>query len=281
MSVLAIKNNYINLTVTERIVADYILQNRSEVIHMPIDTFAENAGVVKSAIIRCCKSLGYEGYSDMKIALAMEISKNKKLNYNPYIDRSDDSVTILDKIFSAHVKALHDTAEKINRVNFQSAVDLLDTANVIYIYAIGTSSVIASEFQYRLMQIGKIAICVSDIPSMKVSTLNIKEGDVAIGISHTGRTIVTIDALQLARKKGAKTFCITSYPGSEITRNVDYAIEVYSDEIDYPMEAISSRVAHLSVIDAITTAVSAKNYEVAQERAEKTHSLIETIRHKA
>ena len=131
------------------------------------------------------------------------------------------------------------------------------------------------------MQIGKIAICVSDIPSMKVSTLNIKEGDVAIGISHTGRTIVTIDALQLARKKGAKTFCITSYPGSEITRNVDYAIEVYSDEIDYPMEAISSRVAHLSVIDAITTAVSAKNYEVAQERAEKTHSLIETIRHKA
>ncbi|MBO5347293.1 MAG: MurR/RpiR family transcriptional regulator, partial [Lachnospiraceae bacterium] len=70
---LTIKNQYAELTATEQSVADYILQNSQDVIHMPIATFAENAGVVKSAIIRCCKSLGFEGYSDMKIALAMEL----------------------------------------------------------------------------------------------------------------------------------------------------------------------------------------------------------------
>lgn len=280
MCLLTIKNNYASLTSTEQIVADYILHNSSEVIHMPINTFAENAGVVKSAIIRCCKSLGFDGYSDMKISLAMEVSRNKKLNYTPYIEQSDDAGTILDKIFSANVKTLHDTAEKINRDVLQKAVDLLDSANVIYIYAIGTSAGIAGEFQYRLMQIGKTAICVNDVPSMKVSTLNIKKGDVAVAISHTGRTVATIEALQLAKASGAKTLCITSYPGSEITQNADYSIEIYSDEIDYPMEAISSRIAHLSVIDTLTIALSAKNYDNAQERAKKTRSLVETIRHK-
>ena len=197
----------------------------------------------------------------MKIALAMELSQNHKLNYTPYIDSDDDAGAILDKVFSANVKTLHDTAEKIDRHVLRTAVDLLDKAHVIYIYAIGTSAGIAQEFQYRLMQIGKTALCINDVPTMKVSSLNIK-------------------ALQLAKERGADTLCITSYPGSKITENSDYSIEIYSDEIDYPVEAISSRIAHLSVIDALTIAVSAKSYETAQERAKITHSLVDTIRYK-
>lgn len=277
---LTIKNRYADLTTTEQTVANYILQNSQDVIHMPIASFAENAGVVKSAVIRCCKSLGFEGYSDLKIALAMELSQNRKLNYNPYIDTDDDAGAILDKVFSSNVKTLHDTAEKIDRNILRTAVSLLDQAKIIYIYAIGTSSGIAQEFQYRLMQIGKTALCINDVPTMKVSSLNIKEGDVAIGISHSGRTIATIEALQAAKTQGASTLCITSYPGSKITENSDYSIEIYSDEIDYPMEAISARIAHLSVIDALTIAISSKNYEIAQERAKMTHTLIDTIRYK-
>ena len=276
---LTIKNQYHTLTAAEQTIADYILQNSQEVIHMPIDALARNAGVAKSAIIRWCKSLGFDGYSDLKIALAMELSQHKKLNYNPYIDPQDDAGTILDKVFSANVKTLHDTSDKLNREVLQKAVDVLDKAGIIYIYAIGTSAGIANEFQYRLMQIGKTALCIQDVPTMKVSSLNIKEGDVAVGISHSGRTIATIEALQLAAAKGAETICITSYPKSEITKSSRLAIEIYSDEIDYPMEAISSRIAHLSVIDVLTIALSARNYDAALERARETHELVNTIRY--
>ena len=276
---LTIKNQYHTLTAAEQTIADYILQNSQDVIHMPIDALARNAGVAKSAIIRCCKSLGFDGYSDLKIALAMELSQHKKLNYNPYIDPQDDASTILDKVFSANVKTLHDTSEKLNRDVLQKAVDVLDKAGIIYIYAIGTSAGIANEFQYRLMQIGKTALCIQDVPTMKVSSLNIKKGDVAIGISHSGRTIATIEALKQAAEKGAETICITSYPKSEITKASDLAIEIYSDEVDYPMEAISSRIAHLSVIDVLTIALSARDYEAATRRARDTHALINTIRY--
>jgi len=45
------------------------------------------------------------------------------------------------------------------------------------------------------------------------------------------------------------------------------------------MEAISSRIAHLSVIDAITIAISAQDYSSAQCRAMQTRNMVETIRY--
>ena len=277
---IAIKNKYGTLTNAEKRIADFILENREAVIKMSAEKLAENANTAKSAVVRCCKSLGFEGYSQLKLALAVDLSKNKQFNYVPYIYPHDGVGDILDKVFSANVKTLHDTAEKIDRECIEKVVDLLAGANMIYIYGMGTSSGIVNDFQYRLMQLGYNAISYTDVPSMKISTLNIKHGDVAIGISHSGRTVATVEVLALAKESGAETVCITSYPLSPITKVCDYSVEVFSDEIQYPMEAISARIAHMSITDAIAVALSAKDYENAFERSAKTHELINTVRYK-
>ena len=277
----AIKAAYDSLTTVEKRVADYIREHSEKVILMPIADFAEQAGVAKSAIIRCSKSLGFEGYSELKIALAVELSKNKPLNNAPCIPPDDTPGDILDKLFAANVKTLHDTADRIDREVFTAVVDLLNEARHIYIYGVGTSTVFVQELQYRLMHLGRHALAVTDVPSMKVSTLNIKKNDVVIGISHSGRTIPTLESLELAKEHGAATVCITSMPGSKIPQIADYPIELWSDEIEYPMEAISARIAHLAIIDAITVAISAKNYEQALERYKAAHDMIDqTIRMK-
>ena len=276
----AINHNYSALTAVEKKVADYILDHRDQVVHMSVADFADGADVAKSAIIRCCKSLGFEGYSELKMSLAMELSKNKELKYVPYIYPTDDASNILDKIFSANVKTLHDTAEKIDRETLQNVVDLLSKADNIYIYGIGTSAIFVNDFQYRLMQLGYTAFCFTDVASMKVSTLNIRSEDAAIGISNSGRTVATIDALVLARNMGAKTACLTGYPDSKITKICDYPLVIQTDEIQYPIEAISARIAHISVLDTICVSLSAKNYDNAMERSAKTHDLINTVRYR-
>ncbi len=129
------------------------------------------------------------------------------------------------------------------------------------------------------MSLGMYALAVTDIATMKVSTLNIRPGDVAVGISNSGRTTATIDALSLSKTQGATTVAITGIPDSQICRAADYPIELWSDEIQYPIEAISSRIAHLSMIDALTVSISAKDYKKALGRYKKSHELIEsTIR---
>jgi len=274
----AIRNRYNTLTAAERKIADYILQHADSVIHMSIGELANQATAAKSAVIRCCKSLGFDGYTQLKINLAAELSKNKQLNYAPYIYPDDSTGTILDKVFSANVKALHDTAARIDRTILAEALDLMAVAHNIYLYGIGTSASMVSELQYRLMQLGLSAFALSDPPTMKISTLNIRPGDVAIGISHSGRTIATIEALELAKQAGAKTICITSYPHSPITQVSQFPISVYSDEVQYPVEAMSAKIAQFSLIYAMTTALSARDYDKTLIRAKQSRDLINTIR---
>lgn len=274
-----IKTEYQHLTKKEKTVADYILKHPQEVVSMPIAALAEAGGVVQSVIIRCCQSLGFRGYSELKLSLAKELTRNEQFNYAPYIGAEDTSGNILNKIFAANIKTLHDTLAGIDRSVLNQVVDLLGTAKNIYIYGIGTSSGIALDFQYRLMQLGYTAFCFTDVVSMKVSTLNIGSDDVAFGISNSGRTVATVDALQLAKDKGAKTVCLTSFPRSNIIARSDFPLVVYTDEIQYPIEAISARIAHISVLDVIAVSLSAKNPDSATEKSAQIHDLIDTVRY--
>ena len=279
LCLLAIKNKYDSFTKTEKKIADFVLKNSGRVVQMSVEELATLTNCAKSAVVRFCKSAGFKGYADLKLALAVELSKNKKMNFVPYIYPEDNAGDILDKVFSANVKTLHDTAQKIDRKALQSVVDLLAEARSVYIYGVGTSAVVVNDFQYRLMNLGYNAISFTDVTFMKVSSLNIKEGDAAIGISHSGRTIATVDALAHAKKNGAKTACITSFADSPIVKESDFPIEIFSDEIQYPVEATSARIAHFGVVDAIVIALSAKDYEKAYERSAKSRKLINSVRY--
>lgn len=275
----AIKLKYAELTNKEKLVADYIQKNSEKVNSMSVSELAKEAGVVKSVVIRCCKSLGFKGYSELKLSLTTELERNRQFNYTPYIDAGDTEKDILDKIFSANIKTLYDTMKNIDKGNIEKIVNAIYNAKNIYIYGIGTSAGVAADFQHRLMQFGVTAFCFTDIVSLKVSALNIKKGDVVIGISNSGRTMPVVDALDTAHTKGALTACVTSYPDCPLAKVCDIPVVIVTDEIQYPIEAISSRIAHISVLDAIVVSLSAKELDKAYEKSSIVHNAVNTIRY--
>ena len=273
-----IQRRYHTLTATEKKIADFLLQNGESVIGMSIGDLADQTRTAKSAIVRCSKSLGYEGFAQLKLALAADHSKNKQLNYTPYIYPDDSANTIIEKVFSANVKALHDTAACLNPSIIEEVLERLSCARQIFLYGVGTSASMVNELQYRLMQLGYAAFAFTDPGTMKISTMNIDQRDVAFGISYSGRTIATTETMALAKTAGAGTICITSYPDSPITRICDLSIPVYCDEVQYPVEAMSAKIAQLSLIYALSTALSSRNRDDTLLRAKRTRELINTIR---
>lgn len=273
-----IRAQYETLTGAEKRIADHVLQYSSDVVLMSVGQLADHAQVARSAVIRFSKSLGFSGYAQLKLALAAELAKNKELNYTPYIYPNDSTELIMDKVFSANVKALHDTAAFLDKKAASAVLELMEKADNIYLYGIGTSASMVAELQYRLMQLGYNAFAFTDPPTMKVSTMNITARDLALGISHSGRTVATIDALKLASSAGAPAICMTSYPGSPITSVCQNVLCVYSDEVQYPVEAMSAKIAQLSLIYALTTALSAMNYEDTVRRSKCARDLVNTIR---
>ena len=266
---------YDSLTAVEKRIADYILLHEAEIPSLSTGELADRAGTVKSAIVRCCKSLGFEGYPQLKLALAAELSKNRQLNYAPYISPEDTSAEIIEKVFSANVKALHDTADQLDPGQIEQILEQLTQARHICLYGVGTSASMVTELQYRLMQLGYDAFAYTDPVTMRISTMNMDRRDVAFAISYSGRTEPTVQAMELAKATGAETICLTGFPGSPLAKLCHHPICVYSDEVQYPVEA---KIAQLSLIYALTTALSARHYDETLQRAQKTRALIDSIR---
>lgn len=268
-----IQNLRPRMTEVERKVADCILADSARVVHMTASQLAARAGVAPSGVIRFCKSLGYAGFSDLKISLARtpEPGENRLL---PAVEPTDGTDEILEKVFGSSVNTLRDTLAMFDRAGFAQAVDWMHDAARIEFYGVGTSSTIAADAYYRIMRIGYPAFYATDSSIMRTSASALREGMVAVGISHCGATIDTIEALRLAKKGGATTIALTSCQDSPITRCADLTLTVYSDEARYAVEAVSARIAHIAVLDAICVALSMREYERTKRRLETLSSLL-------
>ncbi len=275
-----IRRKYSLLTTVEKNIADYILKNPDKVINMSVRELAENTQAVNSAVIRLCKSIGFDGFPEMKISLAMEMSKNEDINFSPYVSEEDREDEVVTKIFSANIKSLRDTMENIDKKAFKKVVSLIDSAKKIFIYGVGTSAFLAGELHYRMMFLGYNTYVFTDTIKMRTSSVLIEKGDLVIGISHTGMTTFVCDSVKSAKENGANTVCITSFEKSPLWDICDQRLVICSDEINYPIEALSARIAQLSLVEALTAAMSVKKYDMANDIAKKNHQIVNTMRYK-
>ena len=101
----------------------------------------------------------------------------------------------------------------------------------------------------------------------------------AFAFSDSGRTIVTVETMKLAKEKGATTICLTGYTDSPITEVCDYALFTTADEFKYPIESITSRVARVAVIDALIVTLSVMNYSNVLEKMTQTRRLVSDTRY--
>ena len=275
-----IHNWYHNLTTAEKRIANYILEHPSDVPNMTINVLAEHCNTAPSAVNRFCKTIKADSFSNLKIMLAKEVGKQSGQELLPAFSQEDDEKIVFKKVFRSGMKALEDTLSILKYDEIDAICKKMCNANRIFVFGVGTSSVIATDAAYRISQVGIPAYAYTDILFMNVSAANMQEGDLAIGISHSGRTKPVVDAMRQAKSMGAETVAITSYSSSILSRESDYAIIVYPDEENYPVEAVSARVAHLCVVDALMMTLATMKHDDFAEHIASRNKALEEMRYK-
>ena len=114
---------------------------------------------------------------------------------------------------------------------------------------------------------------------MTVMAKNMKPGDVAFGISHSGTTKAVVDAVRCAKQAGALTMALTSFEKSLLCSESDYGITVYADEENYPVEAVSARIAHMCVVDALMMTIASLNFDDYSEHIAMRNNALKKIRY--
>ena len=274
-----IENKYATLTSAEKRIADVILREKQKVVDMSAAQLANLAGTAPSAVIRFCTTLGFEGFSKLKIAIAIELSRKKLEGYSTEVTTADSSADVLRKVFESAKKALDDTLSLLDRTSFDRAVSTMISASKICFFGVGTSSTIAEDAGYRIMQLGYPAFASTDPLFMRIAAGNLKKGDVAFAISNSGRSRDVIDAVKIAKEKGATVTVLTSFADSPLCALADIVLRVCSDSLRYPVEAVSSRLVSLSVIDAIKVTLSLQNPEKTSESIRLHKEAIKDLRY--
>ncbi len=274
-----IHNCYDRLTETEKKIADVVLRSPKDAVQMTSSELAACSGTVPSAVTRFCKSVGAKGFSDLKICLSAELGGQKSSTDMLPIQEGDPPEQIFGKVFVSGIHTLEDTLAMLDFTQIESIIRVLRENPRIVFFGVGTSSVIAMDAQYRFAQLGVPTAACTDILFMNVAAANLRSGDVAVGISHSGNTKATVDALRRAKKAGAVTIAISSFAQSRLAEECDYRLIAFSDDKNYPVEAVSARIAHMCIVDALMMSLAAANYGKLQGRMEERNAVLGEMRY--
>lgn len=265
----------------ERKAAAYILEHPADAMAMPVARLARQAGVSESSVIRLCQRLGFTGYSAFKLALAASLSAAG-------LDHTLDDLTIdegemtparvMTRVFEQTRQALEQTMLILSPEQFTRAAELLQNAASVTFFGIGTSAPIAQDACYRLSRLPMLVNCAVDPYMMVLLASRMGPGDVAVAISHTGQSRETLRAAEQARRQGAQVICITSYLDSPITRLAQVQLVTSAAESSAIHEAITSRIAHISVLDSLYTTLVLRAPSEYPDRLHQINDLMRQAR---
>lgn len=262
---------------SEKKVAEYILANAKEVMHMTIHDLATKAEASSAAVVRFCRSLGIEGFPALKIRLSAEIENTPHVGY--FDVESNESVhSIIDKMLSNTILTFQNTASQLDAQSIEQAVSLLQQAEVIYVYGLGASFIIAEDAAQKWLRLGKNVYAISDRHLLAATMATKSENAVFWGISYSGETREVIQLLKRAKEQGIKTMSLTRPGNNKLAQLADVSLFTSrAPEAQLRSAATSSRFAQLFVLDIVFSAYASAQHDFTVEQLAKTRKMIEIL----
>jgi RpiR family transcriptional regulator, carbohydrate utilization regulator len=255
---------------SERKVAGFLLREPGRVVRMSLATLAEQAEVSQPTAIRFCRAVGCDGFADLKIRIAQALASGARYVHSS-IAKDDALDTIADKVFGSSVEALQYLRRQLDMDAVARAVDALARANRIDLIGNGLSSVAAIDAHQKFMRLGVPTVFHPDSHLQRMSAATLKAGDAAMVFSYTGQLRDVARTTELAATQGATVIGITR-SGSAVARLCSITIGIDTLENTFVYAPMTTRLAHLVVVDLLATAVALRSGEtgVAQIRRVKS-----------
>ena len=266
-----IQSKHSSLTRSEKAVANFVLENISDVLSCTVTELADKVGTSEASVVRFCKSVGFKGYQDFKISAAMDILPPGR-HLNPSLDPTDDAETVCQKVFSSEVDVLNETLLMLDTKALSEAARKMREAERIAFFGSGGSLMVAMDAQHKLLKIGRQVLLHSDADSQTMCASLLKKGDIAFGISHSGSNQRVIHCLKLASEQKATTIGMTTQGRSPLNKVSDIMLYTSTKETVFKSESVSARIAQLAVIDSLVALIAFSDYKRSYEAIQKTRN---------
>ncbi|MDR5737544.1 MurR/RpiR family transcriptional regulator [Caballeronia sp. LZ016] len=252
---------------SERKLADYVLEAPREVLDLSMTDFAARVGVSQPTIARFCQALGFSGFREFKIRLAQSVAGDVPTVYRDV--RSDEPAAgVAAKVLDRTIGALIAVRNSLSSDSVAAAIAILSDARRIEFYGAGGSGIAALDMQHKFFRLGVPSVAYADPHTYTTSAALLREGDVVVAISNTGRTKDILDACKSALNGGAKVIAIT-HGNSPLARIATVGLFANVDEDTDIFSPMTSRVSHLAIGDILAVGLAlARGPQLAEKLAE-------------
>lgn len=275
--IFKIKEGFNSFTNTEKKLANYILKNKEEVVNLSAQELSDKADISPAAVVRFSKTLGYKGFTALKVDLAKD--RDERENDTSVIISADDSIKdIIRKVKVSNTSSIDETIGLLNVDTINSIIEAMVNAKRIYLFGIGASGIVAMDLQQKLLRINKNSLYQMDPHTQISSAVHIEKGDIAIGISYSGETKEVNLPLRLAKENGAETIAITRYNKNSLSKIADYTIYLPNYEKELRVGAITSRIDALTIIDILYLGIAKNDFGKTKEYIKTTRDIVHSIK---
>ncbi len=247
-------------------VGHFVLDNADRARRMAIEELAAGADTSTATVSRFCRALDYDSYRDFQLDLVTAVAQTEELTLDDFVAGAPPEV-VMGSVFEINRSSLEQTGKVLDRDALVEIVQRIEEAPRTLFLGIGGSGLVAREGAQRFFSLGLTAAAVVDPAEMVFVTANASEGDVVIGISHTGLTTHVIEAVQTARERGAATAALTNYPRSPLAEAAEFRLITAFREHHINAAVSSSRIAQMCVVDCLYFLLGSRGSEKAMQLA--------------
>ena len=246
-----------HLTKTQRIIAEYVLDNASEACFMTSTEIALKLGVSESSVIRFSRTIGFDGFMDFQKAL--------RKDYQDKVLSISSSITIPSQRIAKQAK-LDNSSDYINR-HFKNAAHNLEEIfiqNSIETFEKAADLIVSSKHKYIAATRGDFFLLYLKqmVPHVTMTTTtsmspidhmcNISQTDCLVLFSFPRYSSQDEVTAEMARDAGASIIVITDKPSSLLAQYADILLTVPVDSNTFFNSMIGPQFVTESLLEIIS-----------------------------
>jgi DNA-binding MurR/RpiR family transcriptional regulator len=259
-----IKANVAKFSRIQKRLANFLIDNWTEIPMLSIEKIAEKSGVSMASITRFTRKLSCRGFYDFKSQVK---SEHMKIIANPTerffsIPGDLKGKKSLIKAARQDVKNINHLLATISEETFRRLVDMIEKADLVFTFGIGISSIFSNLIAYTFNQIEKKTHSLDEgnIP-VEEKIFYIKKNDVIILSSFFPYSRSTGEFAKLAHELGLTIVLLTDSEYSPLARYASLVLKVPRENILF-----TTSISALTVLlNAIATEIALKKKDILSQ----------------
>lgn len=253
-------------TPSEQQVIHFLSENIERIHDFSIRAAAKACYTYPSTLVRVAKKLGFGGWCELKEAYLAEVryinTNFKHVDANFPFKSKDSFMTIASKLSVLATETIEDTLTLLHHDALYKAVNMLENASEIKIFARNHNNIIAQEFSLRMNRIGQYtSVCKLDGEQL-FEAANARKNSCALFITYSGESLRLEKTAAILKEKGIPILLITSIGNNSLSDYADCLLyittreKLYSKISDF---SVMTSINHL--LNTLYSCIFAQNYQ--------------------